>query len=171
MIKSSRRIFLAALAAALTAGVTHAADFAAPSTEVLLTITGEIAARNVDGALELDQQQLAGLAQSGFSTSTTWTSGKPTFQGVLLKDLIAAIGASGTTINLKAANDYTISIPLADVKDDAPLLAYMMDGKTMSLRDKGPIWLVYPYDNVEAYRTEETYSRSIWQLTEIEFVK
>jgi hypothetical protein len=37
----------------------------------------------------------------------------------------------------------------------------------MSLREKGPLWVIYPYDSDPAYRTEETYSRSIWQLNRL----
>jgi hypothetical protein len=74
-------------------------------------------------------------------------------------------------VEMTALNDYVIEMPLSDVKDDGPLLAYLMDGKTMSLRDKGPIWMVFPYDQNPDYRTEETYSRSIWQLLQIDFVE
>ncbi len=160
---------LAVAVISLAALSARADEFAAPTGEVLLTASGQITAKNADDALKLDQAQLAALPQHSFTTSTTWTEGTPTFQGVLLKDYIAAIGATGTTITLTALNDYTISMPMADVKDDGPLLAYLMDGKTMSLRDKGPIWLVYPYDTNADYRTEQTYARSIWQLDRIEF--
>ena len=38
----------------------------------------------------------------------------------------------------------------------------------MSRRDKGPLWVIYPYhDNID-YRSETIYSRSIWQLDRIE---
>lgn len=146
-----------------------AMDFPAPSGDVVLTVAGKIAAHNAGDTLALDEAQLASLPQTSFTTSTTWTSGTPSFQGVLLKDLIAAVGATGKTINLRAANDYAITIPVEDVMDDAPLLAYLMDGKPMSLRDKGPVWMVYPYDANEDYRTETAYARSIWQLIEIDF--
>ena len=43
-----------------------------------------------------------------------------------------------------------------------------MNGEIMSLRDKGPLWVIYPYDQNAAYRSEVTYSRSIWQLDRIE---
>jgi hypothetical protein len=160
---------LCALFLLMTNGWAAAADFDKPTGDVLLTVTGLITATNVDGTLQLDQAQLDALPQTEFTTSTTWTSGTPTFKGVLLKDLIAATGATGGTITLKAANDYAITIPMTDVGDTAPMLAYLMDGATMSLRDKGPVWMVYPYDSDEKFRTEETYSRSIWQLTEIDF--
>lgn len=153
----------------LTASSAFGDDFAAPKGDVLLTASGMITATNVDGSLALDQAQLAALPQHSFTTSTTWTEGTPTFQGVLLKDYIAAVGATGNTITLTALNDYRITMPMADVKDDGPLLAYLMDGKIMSLRDKGPIWLVYPYDANADYRTEVAYARSIWQLDRIEF--
>lgn len=166
-----RKILLASLMALSAASSVRADDFAAPTGEVLLTIKGQITSTNSDGQLLLDQQHLASLPQTIYTTSTTWTSGTPTFQGVLLKDLVAATRATGGSIILTAANDYSVTMPLADVTDEAPLLAYLMDGKTMSLRDKGPIWMIYPYDSDEAYRTEETYYRSIWQLIEIEFVE
>lgn len=149
--------------------VAHADDFAPPGGEVLLTLSGQLGQTNMDGTLQLDQAMLEALPQTEFSTSTTWTSGTPTFRGVLLKDLVAAVGATGERVTLQAVNDYAISIPMSDIGPDAPLLAFLMDGETMSLRDKGPIWMVYPYDSNEKFRTEETYSRSIWQLTQIIF--
>ncbi len=149
----------------------QADTFAPPKGDVILTVTGAITATNSADGLVLDLAQLEALPQHSFTTSTTWTEGKTTFQGVLLKDLIAAIGAKGKTIDMTALNDYVIEMPFADVKDDGPLLAYLMDGKTMPLRDKGPIWMVFPYDQNPDYRTEETYSRSIWQLLRIDFVE
>jgi hypothetical protein len=164
-----RGTFSAFLFLALTAWAS-ADTFDPPKGDVLLTIHGLITATNgEDGNLQLDQAQLEALPQTEFSTSTTWTSGKPLFKGVLLKDLIAAVGASGGTITLRAVNDYAITMPVAEAADDAPLLAFLMDGQTMSLRDKGPVWMVYPYDVDEKFRTEEVFSRSIWQLTDIEF--
>lgn len=167
-------LFLRALATAfvLTAAsgpAARAEDFAAATGDVILTVTGKIASTNAEGQVALDEAQLAALPQTSFTTTTTWTDGPQTFQGVLLKDLIAASGATGSTITLTAANDYSISMPMADVASDGPLLAYLMNGKPMTLRDKGPVWMVYPYDANEAYRTEEIYSRSIWQLTTIDF--
>jgi len=46
-------------------------------------------------------------------------------------------------------------------------VATRMDGKVMAVRDKGPYWLVYPYDEDTRYRTEAIYARSIWQLGQL----
>ena len=70
-----------------------------------------------------------------------------------------------------AINNYAIEIPVSDAVNEGPIIAYLMDGKKMSVRDKGPLWIVYPYDANPDYRSEVVYSRSIWQLDRIEFVQ
>ena len=52
--------------------------------------------------------------------------------------------------------------------EGGPIIAYMMNGEEMSVRNKGPLWLVYPYDLNHEYRSEVIYSRSIWQLDRID---
>jgi hypothetical protein len=46
-----------------------------------------------------------------------------------------------------------------------------MNGAEMSIRDKGPLWIVYPYDASDDFRSEVVYSRSIWQLDRIEVIR
>lgn len=167
-IKTLRCAFAICLVA-LTGSGAYAGGFAAPKGDVILTLAGTISQTNGADVLMLDQEQMSNLPQHSFATTTIWTEGVLSFQGVLLKDMVAASGATGQTITLVALNDYQISMPMADLRDDGPLLAYLTDGKPMSLRDKGPIWLVFPYDDNIDYRTEQTYSRSIWQLARIEF--
>lgn len=146
-----------------------AKDFAVPAGEVVLTASGQIAQHNNGPALQLDREQLAALPQHHFRTTTVWTEGKSEFSGVLLKDFIAAVGATGSTIALTASNDYQIIIPMNEVYDDGPLLALEQDGKPLTMRTKGPVWLIYPYDDNAEYRSEKTFARSIWQLDRIDF--
>ena len=152
----------------LSAPAVWAHEFPAPTGEVILTVSGAIGHTNVDGTLQLDAALMASLPQHSFATSTIWTEGTATYSGVLLRDLLAAVEASGATVTLTALNDYQISMPAADAAADGPLLAYLADGAPMSVRDKGPVWMLFPYDDVAAYRSEQTYARSIWQLTRIE---
>lgn len=169
---TSRQSFLGAsfAIAALCAIPAFAQDTPAPTGDVILTVSGNIAATNGNGVLALDADLFAALPQHSFTTGTIWTEGSATYSGVLLRDLLAAIGAKGDTVMLTALNDYQISMPASDALADGPLLANLSDGAPMSLREKGPIWLIYPYDDVVAYRTEQTYARSIWQLNRIEVV-
>jgi hypothetical protein len=149
----------------------HADINSPPKGDVIVTIKGDITAKNSPDGLLLDLDHLKALPQHSFTTSTTWTDGRSTYQGVLLKDLIAAVGAYGTTITITALDDYANSMPMTDAKDDGPILAYLVNGKTMSIRDKGPLWLMYPFDDNPDYRNEEVYAHSIWQIAKIEFGK
>lgn len=139
----------------------------APQGPPVLTITGDITTTNVGDSLQLDAALLARLPQTSFSTSTIWTTGIVRFQGVLLRDVLAAAGAKGQVITMTAINDYQISMPVDEIGADAPMLAYLEDGKPISLRDKGPVWVVYPYDSNPGYRSEMAYSRSVWQMDHI----
>jgi hypothetical protein len=161
---------LAALLAFAVASLqqVHAQGLGHPAGKVILTVTGEIARTNATGKASFDLSLLDALPQHGFVTSTIWTSGQTTYSGVLLVDLLAAVGAQGATVVGNALNDYRIRIPVAEITEEAPLLAYRADGVPMSVREKGPIWLIYPFDSDEQYRTEQNYSRSIWQLNRIE---
>ena len=66
-----------------------------------------------------------------------------------------------------ASNDYVITIPASDAVEGGPILAYLVDGELISLRENGPVWLIYPFDSNPAYQTEVIYSRSVWQLNRL----
>lgn len=168
MTRHALSTVFAAVVAVLPVAPLSAQTLAAPTGEVMLTVSGKIGTTNGDGVLALDAGLLASLPQHEFTTSTIWTDGTATYSGVLLRDLLAAAGATGSTVKLTALNDYQITMPAADAAEDGPLLATLADGKPMPVRDKGPVWLIYPYDDNAAYRTEQTYARSIWQLNRIE---
>jgi hypothetical protein len=157
-----------AVTLAFAAHATQAQDMPAPTGEVILTVSGAITTTNGDDVLALDAALFATLPQHSFTTGTIWTEGTATYSGVLLRDLLAAVGATGGTVKLTALNDYEISMPAAEAREDGPLLANLAGGQPMPVRDKGPVWLIYPYDGVAGYRTEQTYARSIWQLNRIE---
>jgi hypothetical protein len=117
---------------------------------------------------EMTLEDLQRIEAESFETSTIWTTGAQRFTGVPLSDLLAQFNLTAEnadlTIEARAINDYMVEIPLSDAVEGGPIVAYLRNGETMSLRGKGPLWLVYPYDSNPAYRTEAIYSRSIWQL-------
>ncbi|MBD3788101.1 MAG: molybdopterin-dependent oxidoreductase [Sphingomonadales bacterium] len=139
-----------------------AAETMAPEGPVLLTVSGA-------GATDLhyDQALLDALPAGAFTTSTIWTEGRQHFEGVYLHDLLTRLGVSSGTLRLTASNDYAITIPVAEIRAGEALLAFRRNGAAMTLRDKGPLWLVYPYDSSDNFRNEVIYSRSIWQLDRI----
>lgn len=148
-----------------------ASDIAAPSGTPILTISGDIEKTNVGDTLVFDADTLAALGSVEIETSTIWTDGVDTFQGIPLKTLVDLVGADGGTLLASAINDYTVEVPVSDAVENGPILAYLLNGAPMSVRDKGPLWIIYPYDQNADYRSEVTYSRSIWQLDRIEVVR
>jgi hypothetical protein len=141
---------------------------APPEGEVVLTVTGAISVHNAGEAAELDLALLDAMDPVAFETHTIWTEGPQRFEGVSLATLLERLGAQGAVIAASALNDYTVEIPMSDAVADGPILAYRQNGAELSVRDKGPLWLVYPYDSDPSYQTEVIYARSIWQLARIE---
>jgi hypothetical protein len=131
---------------------------------VILTITGAIRQRNDRDAASFDLPLLEALPRSSFSTRTPWYPQPRKFTGVLMRDLLAVVGATGTTLVAMALNDYRVSIPADDLARSGALLAYWLDDKPMAVRDKGPLVIVYPFDERPELRTAVHYSRAIWQL-------
>lgn len=154
----------AAAAAALSAGIALAGMLDAPEGDVIMTVSGNVHATNAGDTAVFDLEMLEALPVTEFTTTTIWTEGEQTFTGVELGTFLEAVKANGMTLEAKAINDYAIEVPVTDAVEGGPILAYKMNGAYMSRREKGPVWLVYPYDHKAGYRSETIYSRSIWQL-------
>ena len=151
------------VAAALTFPV-KAQDLPVPEGPVILTVSGDIAQTNQDNLATFDRTMLEALEPVSLTTTTAWTEGPVTFEGPLVRDVLSLVGAEGTVVTATALNDYAIDIPFTDFQDYEVLLALEMNGEGMSVRDKGPIWIVYPRDEYAELQTVEYNARWIWQL-------
>lgn len=109
---------------------------------VVLTVTGAVRGASV----EFDREQLERLKSREASMETPWTEGRVTFRGPLLKAVLQAAGADGKRLVIKALNDYSAEIPVDDATDLPTILAMSMNGNTLSVREKGPLFLMYPFD-------------------------
>ncbi|WP_425098403.1 molybdopterin-dependent oxidoreductase [Tropicibacter sp. S64] len=156
--------FLALFLITLAPLVATAEPLPAPDGPVVLTVTGAITETNAEGAALFDLEMLRALGAAEIATDTIWTPRTHRFTGVRLSALLERVGATGTRLSATAINDYSVEIPVSDARADGPIVAYEMDGTVMSRRDKGPLWVIYPFSSSAAYRTEVIYARSIWQL-------
>jgi len=160
-----RRIVLAAPLAGLTS---HAAALEAPAAVVVLTVRGALVQAGRDGKADFDMAMLERLPQRSITTETPWHSGARTFQGPLLREVLAAAGARGQTARLVALNDYSVDMPLDDARRYDVIVARQLDGKPMSVREKGPLFVMYPFDSQPQLRNAIYFSRCVWQLRSIE---
>lgn len=139
----------------------------APTGEVVLTITGNITETNNGDQADFDIEMLEALGTESFESTTQWTEGTPTFKGPSLKTVLDAVGAGSTELRATALNDYSIEMDAGTDGFPGPVIATKMNGEPMSVRSKGPLWLVYPYDLDPKFQSEVVFSNSIWQLRSI----
>ncbi len=163
-----RRTVLGLFASAAAARPARAAALAAPAGPVILTLRGKIAAGNAEDGARFDLAMLDALPQGRFAGETPWTKGASVFTGPLMAAVLDAAGAGGDSLRVIALNDYSADIPLADIRAYRVILASRRDGAVMSVRDKGPLWVMYPMDTNPALRNETIYTRSVWQVSAIE---
>lgn len=148
-------------------GATSAWALDPPTGPVVLTVKGAISNTNAGDTAQFDLAMLEALKGRKGSMETPWTEGTVTFEGPLLREVLAAAGAEGSSLKVRALNDYAADVPAADADLDT-ILATKLDGKPMSVRDKGPLMLVYPFDLDAGLYNEKYFSRSVWQIKEIE---
>lgn len=167
----SRRYLLLFLPALFFSGLAllpaGAGELPPASGKPILQISGAIQHMNSDQAAHLDAEQLLALEQVKLSVSTPWTDGEVRFAGPRLRDVLRLVGASGRTLKAVALNDYAVDIPMSDAENYPVILALRMNGKRLRVRDKGPLWVIYPWGDFAELRTQTVYARSIWQLREL----
>ncbi len=168
VMKSFKNTLATLLFGVVSLGATAAPAFDPATGDVVLTVSGAITQTNAGETAEFDAAMLEAIGTVTFETSTMWTEGVQTFTGVELSALLEVLGVNGSQLRASAVNDYAVDIPIEDAVAGGPIVAFLRNGEAMSLRNKGPLWIVYPYDSSPKYRTEVIFSRSIWQLDRIE---
>lgn len=132
--------------------------------EALLVVRGLL-----DGgggaAARFSAADLRALDWRDIVTHMIWTQGPQRFAGPTLASVLEAAGARGAWLDASALNDYRVLIPAADA-DLGVIVAMERAGEPMGIRDKGPLWIVYPQTQAEAIVGAHN-ERMIWQLREI----
>lgn len=103
-------------------------------------------------------------------TDTPWTAEEIRFDGVLFSALAESGPGRAVEARIVALNDYGITVPAVDWQTWPLVLASRMDGVRMRVRDKGPLWLIYPLDDYPVLQQLMYHARMIWQVRSITFV-
>ncbi|MCC9621102.1 molybdopterin-dependent oxidoreductase [Thalassospira sp. MA62] len=149
--------FVMILAAIMTFSMSSAS---AASKLTLTTLGGD--------KIKLSVEQLAEMPATEFETTTPWTTGVQKFRGVSFAQLFDAYGITSETVRVAALNDYSVIVPTADLRNDGAILAYHLNGSEMSVREKGPFWVVFPYDSDPRFQTDAYWAYSVWQVKAID---
>ena len=156
---------IAMLLSLMVSSQVWAGELPKPTGKVLLTLSGNIENTNEDGKAVFDVASLEKLGMVTFQTTSPWYNGRTTFTGISLQKLMDYVGAKGSLVKVTALNDYTTEIPLSDFKKYNVILAMKVNGEYMRIRDKGPLFVVYPYDSIPELNNQIFYSRSAWQVS------
>jgi hypothetical protein len=163
-----RRRWLATVAVGIAARAGAQPALSAPSGAVVLSVRGRIGRTNRAQQADFDMPMLQALAQQHVTTKTPWYKQARKFSGPLLRDVLARVGAQGATLRLTALNDYRIDVPIDDARRFDVVLARAIDDRPITVRERGPLFVIYPFDSDPALRNALYYSRSVWQLKTIE---
>jgi hypothetical protein len=163
-----RALPLFAAIALMASGLALAATLGQPAEKPILTVTGKISITNKDGAAQFDRAMLESIGLVKFTTSTPWYSEPVSFEGVPLARVMQAVGANGQQLRAVALNDYSAELPMEDIAKYNVILALKRNGEYMPVRDKGPLFIVYPFDSDPMLKNQKFYSRSVWQVARLE---
>ncbi len=158
----------AGLAAFCSFGATTAAALSAPTGPVILRVTGKVRKTNAESHTVMDMALLETLRQTTLVTETPWYVESRSFTGPLLRDVLALCGAHGDSLRMTALNDFRAEMPVSDTLKHDVIVARLLDGKPMTVRDKGPLFIMYPFQSKAELRSAVYYSRAVWQLKSIE---
>ena len=138
-----------------------------PTGRVVLQASGNISVTNVGETAQFDLKMLEKLPMTSFVSTTPWTENTHRWEGVLMSDFLRYIGAGSQSFRASALDDYHVQVEGIDFSKYPIILALKRDGKRMRIRDKGPIWLMFPWDDYPEIHNDTNVAFSVWQLSEI----
>ncbi len=168
--RGTRWRWLVAAVALACAALLHgpAQALEAPKGPVVLSVSGALSRANDNGAASFDLALLATLPLHSFSTKTPWYPQPRKFTGVLVRDLLEAVGSKASTARAVALNDYRADMPTEELVKNGAMIAYLLDDQPMPVREKGPLVIIFPFSDRPELRTAVHYSRAVWQLKGLE---
>jgi len=137
--------------------------------ETILTVTVKLA-DGTEMSTEFTREDLQAVGITSVYTGNDYVDGLVEFEGPLMRDLMMAVGGQKAKIaRLSAVNDYTVEVDVEEFFNYNVIIALRQNGEALSLRDKGPIWLIYPMSDHVELQEPAFNSRLIWQLDRVVF--
>jgi hypothetical protein len=114
-----------------------------------------------------DLEALDALPQHRFDTSTIWTDGVRQFSGPPLAAVLGAAGLDPQPIQAFASNGYGVTLTFPPGDALVPIVATRIDGAPIGRRERGPLWVMFPFDSDASLRNAEVFGQSIWHLVRL----
>ena len=158
-----------ASALALAFGLTAASFSIAQASDALFTVTGRIALKDQAKEIGIGEAEIAAIGKTEIDTTIlSLGGGSHHVTGILGRSLLQYVDAKGTRLHVVALDGYSIEIPIEDLQKYDVVVATEIDGKTLSVRDKGPAWIIYPVSANKELADLVYEARSVWQILSID---
>lgn len=120
------------------------------------------------GMLAYDEISLGALERKTITTAMPWIDGSSTFEGPSLAAVIGPVGEGAHTLSARALDGYEVEMPLDPLLDHGVIIADRRDGAPMEIRERGPLWMVFPFSDTPEIDTPDYHSRTVWQLCAVD---
>ncbi len=182
MFLTCRNLFVAALAASIFSGPGMAQT--ALRGPIILTVSGNISKPSrgavdpafdkffayneveFEKAAQFDFAALQGIGMVSVNADFPMGGRVHAYEGPLLADVLAAAGAEGGTVTIRALDGYAVELDYAEAVANGAVLALRHDGMPFALGDYGPTHLVFPRaDRADlAEMNDDNWVWSIYQI-------
>ncbi|MBD1557106.1 molybdopterin-dependent oxidoreductase [Vibrio sp. S9_S30] len=135
----------------------------AQSKNEILTVTGE-----VEKPVNYTLEKIKSFPQFLITTNTPWTNEAHSYKGPKLEDILTDAKAKGSWLTLKALDKYQVTVDFERIRQFNPILAWEDNGKEMSVRGKGPLWVILPKDHYKELQSQIFNDYMVWQLINVE---
>lgn len=134
---------------------------------VVLTVYGNIELNEQQHTqLDFTLSELQALTQADMTTAHPWSAEPRRYRGVDMISLLNNLFSQKNilSLQLEALNDFSVVVNWDQISSYSPILAWQENKQTMSLRNKGPLWLILPFDQVPQIQQADFLHFMIWQL-------
>jgi hypothetical protein len=141
----------------------------APTGDVILTVTGKIGTTNSGNAIVMDLPMIESVGLVDYKVKDPFENKDTIFRGPLMGNLLDLwqVAKEATTLHVVALDDYTVEVPLSDLRKYPVIFALQQDGQYMPVSTRGPAMLVFPYNDFQF--DQSVYNNYwAWQIKSIE---
>jgi hypothetical protein len=123
----------------------------APTGDVILTVTGKIGTKNTADGIAMDRDMIESVGQVDYTVTDPFETKDYVYRGPMMSALLDLwqVSSDATTLEVVALDDYTVNVPIDDLRKYPVLFAVQQDGQYMPVSTRGPAMLVYPYNNFD----------------------
>ncbi|MBI1385429.1 MAG: hypothetical protein GC150_11010 [Rhizobiales bacterium] len=119
--------------------------------------------KQFDRAFVLDRSALLALPQRSIRANAEGWPAAVAAEGPLVRDVLAASGASSkASVSFVALDGYAASLSAEELAAEDWVLAISVDGKPIGIGGRGPAWLMH--DTGEAAISAEAEAKWVWSV-------